>query len=89
MAAGKAKGLGFVGLVVVVAILWYLFIRDDSYAAHLSADIAHGKPIEVPEFGTDNIIDAADAVAATSNLQLPNFGQSLPGFKGPANATGF
>lgn len=87
MATAKAKGIGIGALVVIAIIVWYLFIRDDSYAAHLAADIASGKQIEVPEFGTDNIIDAADAVAATSNLPL-SLDPSVAGLPLP-NSTGF
>lgn len=71
MASGKAAGLGLAGLLVIVLVLWWL-LHDDSFAAHLSADIAGGKQVQIPDFGTDNIIDAADAIAATGSLPLPS-----------------
>jgi len=69
--AAKAKGIGVVGLVVVVLVIWWL-MRDESTAAALSADIAGGKQVQIPSFGTDNIIDAADAVAVSGSLPLPS-----------------
>ena len=82
MASAKAKGIGIGALVVIAIIVWYLFFRDDSVAANLAADIASGKQIDVPEFGADNIIDAADAIAATSNLPLSLTKLNLPGSTG-------
>lgn len=77
--ATKAKGIGLGALVVLAIIVWYLFIRDDSTAAHLAADVAGNKLPQIPEFGTDAIIDAADATASLS-LNLGASGPSSTGF---------
>jgi hypothetical protein len=79
--AAKAKGIGLGVLLVAAIVVWWLF-RDDSTAAHLAADVAGGKLPQIPEYGTDNIIDAADAFS-TAPLIL---GQPAGG---PTNATGF
>ena len=50
-----------------------------------AGQLAGGKQIQIPTFGTDNIIDAADAVASTGSLPLS---LSTLG-NGVSNATGF
>ena len=81
MAARKTE-LGFVGLALLVLLIWWL-MRDSSPAAALAADIATGKQIPIPDFGTDNIIDAADAISATTNLT------HVGALSLPTNSTGF
>lgn len=81
--AAKGKGIGLGVLVVAAVVLWYL-MQDNSPAAALAADVAGGKQVQVPTFGTDNIIDAADAVASTGSLPL-----SLSTLGAGAGTTGF
>ena len=79
----KAKGIGIGALVLLAVAVWWFFIRDaDQVPAELAADIATGKQVPIPQFGTDNVIDAADAVAATSSLPLSLSNLSTAGSTG-------
>lgn len=55
-----------------LAVWWLFFRKKDSPAAALAEEVQHGKTIPIPDFGTDNIIDAADAIAS-EHLTLPAF----------------
>lgn len=55
---------------VVALLLYLLFFRKKSSAEQLVEDVTHNQPPQVPAFGTDQIIDAADATA-TLSLELP------------------
>lgn len=59
-------------LIIVAAaiLLWLLLRKDQSNAAVVASSVASGKLPPVPTYGTDNIIDAADATA-TQPLVLP------------------
>lgn len=57
-------------IVVAAVVLWLLLRKNQSNAGLVASDVASGKLPAVPTFGTDNIIDAADATA-TQPLTLP------------------
>lgn len=61
MAAPKKS---WIVVVVLLVVLWLLLRKDHSSAGELAADLATGKVPPVPTFGTDNIVDVADATAA-------------------------
>lgn len=69
--AKKAKGISIVVLVGLAVVVWWYLTREQSPSAALAADVAGGKMPTIPSFGTDNIIDTADAIAATGSLPLP------------------
>jgi hypothetical protein len=58
-------------VVVVAIVLWWLLRKQQSNADVVASSVASGKLPPVPAFGTDNIIDAADATA-TQPLELPS-----------------
>lgn len=68
MAAKKA--IPWAVVAGVGLLVWWLFFHKQSRAAALAADVATGKTIPIPDFGTDAIIDAADAISA-EHLTLP------------------
>lgn len=67
--AAKKKGSVVLLLLLALAIYWFL-LRAPSSAATLASDLATGQQPAIPTFGTDNIIDVADALA-TEKLTLP------------------
>lgn len=67
---------GWIYLAVALLLLWLLLGGHDR-AGELAADVAKGKVPAVPDFGTDAILDAADATA-TLHLQPPPVLLPLP-----------
>lgn len=57
-------------IVAAAILLWLLLRKDQSYAETVASSVAGGKLPPAPAFGTDHIIDAADAFA-TQPLTLP------------------
>jgi hypothetical protein len=57
-------------LLLAAGVVWWLFVRRKDTTAALVNDVTTGTPAPVPAFGTDQIIDAADATAVLQ-LQLP------------------
>lgn len=57
-------------IVAAAILLWLLLRKDESSAGLVASSVASGKLPPVPAFGTDNIVDAADATA-TMPLTLP------------------
>jgi hypothetical protein len=57
-------------IIAVLALLAWCLLKKKSAAAQLAEDVARDQPPQVPTFGTDAIIDAADATAVL-HLQVP------------------
>jgi hypothetical protein len=70
MAKKTTTTMTWVLVAAAAAAVWYFFIRDSSPAAALVSDLATGKQPSIPQFGTDAILDTADAIAS-STLTLP------------------
>jgi len=68
MAAKASKK--WLGLLLLLLVLWLLFRKTDDAAGDLARDLATGKVPAIPEFGADNIVSVADAIA-TAPLTPP------------------